>query len=148
MGDVLVFGVDVVEDSVRVGLVARSEDDDLEVFAGFFKTLHEVGSQVDAGTDGLFVWEVDFKDHVRILSFNVINAMHQSLVHVKDQKLFLLLRCWWRQVHKLVFDCVLTYHCEETRDGFECCLSVLQMLFMLIVLVVGFLDFRCHSLGC
>lgn len=87
--DVLVVGVNVIQDGICVYLMTGGKDDDLEVLVCLFETLHDIWSDVDARIDGLFVGEVDLEDDIRVLSFNVINAVNQSLVHVEDDQLLL-----------------------------------------------------------
>lgn len=82
--DVLIVGVDVVQDGVCVHLVGGGEDDHLEVLVCFFEAFHDVRTDVDASVHCFFVGEVDFEDDVRVLRFDVVNAMDQSLVHVED----------------------------------------------------------------
>jgi hypothetical protein len=102
----------VVKDRVSVSLVTCCEDYNLEFFIGLLKTLHNVWSDVDSCADCLFSREVDFKDHVRVLCLYVINAMDQCLIHVKYQKLLLVLTDWFRQVYELVSDAVFWHNAQ------------------------------------
>ena len=72
------------------------EHDHLEFLICFFKTFHDVGSDVNACLSrlsnddyiyGLFVREVNFKDNVWIVCLYVVHTMYQSLIHVKNQQL-------------------------------------------------------------
>lgn len=86
---VFVVGVYVVEDGICVDLVARGEDYDLEVLAGFFEALHDIRPYVDASVDCFLVWEIDFKYYIWVLGLDVIHTMDQGLVHVEDHEFFL-----------------------------------------------------------
>lgn len=86
--DVLVLRVDVVQNSISIDLVTRRECYHLEVLIGFLQTLHDVGTDVDAGVDCFFIREVYFENDIRILRLNIIDTMYQCLVHVEDRQFF------------------------------------------------------------
>ena len=127
----LILWVNVIEDSISVDLVRRSEDDNLEHFIGLLEALHEVRTQIDASTDGLLTWEVDLKEDIWVLSFNIIDTVDEGLVHIKDQ--YFLLRVWdprFRKVDKFVPNSLLRYHCHIILDKVQGLQSVLEMLAM------------------
>lgn len=80
--------VEVIKNRVGVSLVTGGEHDYLHVLVGFLKALHQVGTNVDASADDLLSWEVDLQNHVWLLALNIVNAVNQGLVHVKDERLF------------------------------------------------------------
>jgi hypothetical protein len=92
MLNVLMIRVNIIEDSIRICLVACSEYNYLEVLVGLFETLHDVGSNVDACINSLFIWKINLKNDIRVLCFDVVNAMDKSLIHVEDNELFLYSR--------------------------------------------------------
>jgi len=56
--------------------MASSKDNNLELFIRFLQALHKVGPQVDARTNRFLSWKVYFKDHVWVLSVNVVYTVH------------------------------------------------------------------------
>ena len=81
--DILVVWINVIKNCICVYLVRSGEDDDLEVFVCFLEALHDVRSDVDTCIDSFFIGEVDLKDHIGILCFNVIDAVNECFVHVE-----------------------------------------------------------------
>lgn len=95
--DVFIFRIDVVKDGICINLMRCCEYNDLKVLIGLLKTFHDVRSNVDACVNSLFIWKVNLKDDIRILSFYIVHTMDQSFVHIKNHQLFLLvweLRRW------------------------------------------------------
>lgn len=90
--DVLVIWVYVIKDCISVHLVACSKDDHLEVLGCFLQTLHDVRTDVDTCIHSFFIWEVNLKNHIWILSLDIINTMDKCFIHVKDHKFFLYKR--------------------------------------------------------
>ena len=87
--DVLLLGVDVVEDHVRVPLVGGGEADDLEVIVAELESLLGVGADVEAGLEDFSVGELDVEVDVG-LSIGVLlaDAVGEGLVEVEDDGLF------------------------------------------------------------
>ena len=92
--DQLKVWIDVVQDSVCVCLVACSEHDYLEVLAGLLQALHDERPNIDSSVNSLFIGEVNLKNDIWILCFNIVHAMDQGLIHIKDHQL-LLIGCSW-----------------------------------------------------
>ena len=88
----------------------------LERFVSLLQALHQIRSQVDPSAYSLFSREVDFQDDVRILRFNIVDAVDQCFVHVKDQHFLMLYAQRFRKVYQFVLDCFLRDHCEEVPD--------------------------------
>ena len=84
----LLVGVDVVKNGVSIDLMARSEYDNLKVLIGLMETLDDIWSHIDTCIHSLFSWKVNFKNNICLLSFDIINTMNQSFIHVKNYKLF------------------------------------------------------------
>ena len=91
MRDQLVVRVNIIKDSIRISLMTSREHYYLKVLAGFLETFHDVRSDVDACIDGFLVREVNLEHNIGILSLDVVNAMNQGFVHVKDGQFFLCL---------------------------------------------------------
>lgn len=89
MLDELVVWVNVVKDGIGVDLVTSREDDHLEVLCCFLEALHYKRPDVDSSINSVFVREVDLENDIRVLCFNIVDAVYQCLVHIKDYKLFL-----------------------------------------------------------
>lgn len=85
----LVVWINVVKYSVSVRLVTGCEHNDLEVLVGFFKTFHDVRSNIYTCINCFLVWEVNLEHNVGVLRLNVVNAMNKRLIHVKDGQFFL-----------------------------------------------------------
>lgn len=64
--------------------MACGKDDDLEVLGSFLEALHDVGSDVDSCIHGLFIRKVNLQHDIRVLCFNIVNAVNERLVHVED----------------------------------------------------------------
>jgi len=90
--DEFVVGVNVIENSVSIHLVACRKNDDLEMLFGFLEALHDVGPDVDACVHSLFVGKIYLKNHVWVLRFYVVDTVDQSFIHVKNHKFFVLNR--------------------------------------------------------
>lgn len=85
MLDQFSVGIEQVEDSVRVSFHRSRPNDHEEVFSGFSEALFGVRANVDPGLDRLgLVLKLDGQDVVRALFLNIVHAMNQGLVHVKD----------------------------------------------------------------
>jgi hypothetical protein len=83
----LTGGVKVVQNHVRVALVARSEHGNFEVFIGLAKTFNSVGSDVDAGIDHLASREGYWKNRIRVASLNIISAVDKRFIQIEDEGL-------------------------------------------------------------
>ena len=57
--NVFVVGINIVENSISIHLMRRSEYNYLEVLVRFFKTLHYVRPDVDARVNCLLIRKVD-----------------------------------------------------------------------------------------
>ena len=100
----------------------------LKGFVRFLQTLHQVRSQVDAGADCLFAWEVDLENHIRVLSLDVIDTVNESLVHIEDQDLLILgIHGIWQE-DQLVLDELLVNYGEVVPDELQCSQCVLEVL--------------------
>jgi len=86
--DELVVWIEVVQDGVRVHLITRCEDDYLEVLRGFLQALSPVRSDVDASAHNVFgiplLTEVDLQHNIRGLILNIVYAVDEGLIHVKN----------------------------------------------------------------
>ena len=76
-----------VQDHVRVGLVRGCEDYYLVVLNGFFEAFVGVGTNVDASGDGLAGGEGDGDWEVEMAVFDVVDAVHEGFVEVKNNGL-------------------------------------------------------------
>jgi len=65
--------------------MAGCEHNNLELFIGFLQALHYIRPQINARTDSLFAWEVDFENNVRVLSIDVIDTVNKGFIHVEDK---------------------------------------------------------------
>ena len=66
------------------------EDYNLKVFGSLGQAFHDIRSNVDACVYRFLAFKLYFEDDVRLLLLDVVNTMDQSLVHVKNQKFFLV----------------------------------------------------------
>lgn len=89
--DVLVFGVEVVQDDVGVAGVAGCEDDYLEVTGEVLEELEGVGADVDAGLDDLAGGE-GYGQFDVVGDAGVLVAVDQGLVQVEYDCLFVCIR--------------------------------------------------------
>lgn len=87
MIDILVFGIEVIEDDVGVAWVTGCEDDHFEVFAEVFKDLLGVRADVDACLDDLASGESYRKFYIVRWSERIV-AMNQGFVEIEDHWLF------------------------------------------------------------
>jgi len=78
--DELALRVEVVQDHVCVGLVARCEDDDLVLLVRFLQALQGVGTNVDASPHSFPVRKSHGNLVVTRIVLYVIDAMHQRLI--------------------------------------------------------------------
>ena len=123
-----VLRVDVVQNCIRIGLMACSENNYLKLFVRFLEALHQIRSQVNASTDCLLPWEVNLKNYIRVLCFNVVDTVDQGLVHIEDQDfLVALTQCWW-QVNELVSDVILPNESQIVVDELKGLESVFEVL--------------------
>lgn len=85
--------IDEIKNGIGIRLVTCRECDDLIVLVCLLEAFHYVRTNIDAGIHRfiVLVGEIDFQNDVRILRLNVIHAVYQSFIHVKDHK-FLLFR--------------------------------------------------------
>ena len=75
--EVLVVWVNVIQNSISVGLVARSEHDHLHLLASFLQEFYQVWPEVDSSADYFVIFrEVDLKNYIRLLSFYVVNTVN------------------------------------------------------------------------
>jgi hypothetical protein len=72
--------------------VRSSENNHLEVFVSLFKAFHDVRPNINACINSFLIREINLKDHIGVLCFNVIDTMDQSLIHVEDHELLLRVR--------------------------------------------------------
>ena len=123
-----VLRVDVVQNCIRICLMACSENNYLKLFVRFLEALHQIRSQVNASTDCLLPWEVNLKNYIRVLCFNVVDTVDQGLVHIEDQNfLVALTQCWW-QVNELVSDVILPNESQIVVDELKGLESVFEVL--------------------
>lgn len=95
--------VEVINDGVGVLLFRRRENDHLEVLIGSFETLASIGSYVDTGEDWLWLLRKhDGDDDLGVISIDVIDAVDQSFVKVKDHSLRFGGMVWLRKVYNKV----------------------------------------------
>lgn len=101
------------------------------MLVGLLEALHDVGSDVDTSVNCLFVWKVYFKDHIGVLSFNVVYAMDQSFIHIEDNQLFLLVRelRWWK-VNAKTLHLLWLYYSDVLLDKLQSLHSLNKVLFM------------------
>lgn len=86
--EVEAFGIEVVKDCICVGLVRGRKYDYLHACGSLLQALHQIGSYIDTSANSFFVGKVNLEKHVGILALNIVNAMNQCFVHVKDEYLF------------------------------------------------------------
>jgi len=99
--------------------VAGSEDNDLEVLVGLLQALHHIWPDIDPCVDSFFVRKVYLQDHIRVFSFDVVHAMDQRFIHVKDQHLRQFWPFWVWEVDDLVLDVLVGDHGEVVVDELE-----------------------------
>jgi hypothetical protein len=143
---VFVVRVDVIQDSISIGLMAGRENYHLEFLVRFLQTLHKVGSQVDTRTDDFLPRKIDFKYNIRVLTFDVINTVNQSFIHVKNKQLFLFVMHRRRQVNVLVLYLALRYHRQVVSNERKRLKSMFKVLLVQVCLTAVLLWHLCHKL--
>lgn len=108
--------------------MACSENNYLKLFVRFLEALHQIRSQVNASTDCLLPWEVNLKNHIRVLCFDVVDTVDQGLVHIEDQDFLVTLTQWWWQVNILVSDVILPDESQIIVDELKGLESVFEVL--------------------
>lgn len=85
--DVLVVGIEVVEDHVGIAGVAGSEDNHLKVFAQVFENILSVGTDVDTCLYNFSSWEGNRQLDIVGRGQGVV-AVDESLVQIKNHSFF------------------------------------------------------------
>ena len=75
-----------IEDDVGIGLVTRSEYHHLVAFIRFPQTFQSVRPNVDTSFDSLTVWESHRDIFVTGVSLDIVDAVDESLVQIKDNR--------------------------------------------------------------
>jgi len=87
----LVFRVQIVEDGISIGLMTRGEHDYLKLLGCLFQAFSPVRSDIHACADYILrvslLSEIYFQDDIWRLSFYIVYAVDQCLIHVKDGNL-------------------------------------------------------------
>jgi len=69
-------------------LLTGSEDNNLEVFISFQKTLAYLRANVDSCVDRLFIFrKLDRDNHIRTVIFDIIDTVNERLIHIKHYRL-------------------------------------------------------------
>lgn len=100
----------------------------LKLFVCFLEALHQIRSKINASANCLFPWKVDLENNIRVLCFNVVDAVDQGLIHIKDQDLLVALTQGWWQVNELVSDVVLIHQSQIVVDELKGLQSVFKVL--------------------
>jgi hypothetical protein len=81
-----------IEDDVGIGLVTRSKDHHLVAFIRFPQTFQSIRPNIDARFDSLTVRESHRNIFVAGISLDIVDAVDESLVQVKDNRFLDMLK--------------------------------------------------------
>ena len=127
--------IEVVDDRISVLLLRGSEDDHLEMLVCGFKAFSCERSDVDASHYWLgLLTKLDWNEDVWIIRVDVVHAVDQRLIEIKDNCLSLAWMIRLRQVNEQVLDLFKGWFLEATSS------DVVQGLHSLIE--VNLLDIR------
>ena len=90
--------------------------------------MHQVRPQINTGAYSFFAWEIDLQYHVWVHCFNIVNAVDERLVHVKDQNFLVFWVPRFGQVYKLVLDSIFSHYSQVILNELQSGKCVLEML--------------------
>lgn len=99
--------VQVVKDDISIGLVAGCKDHHLVAFIGLLQAFQSVGPDVDASLNRFPIGESDLDLLIARVPLDVIDAMDESLIQVKDDGFLDMATPEGRQLHRSRLDIIL-----------------------------------------
>ena len=104
-----------IENDIGIGFVTRREDHNLVALIRFPQTFQSVRPNVDTSFDSLTVRESHRNFFVAGVSLDIVDAVHESLIQIKDNRFLDVLKLEVRQLHTSSFQIILV----NRRQGFD-----------------------------
>jgi hypothetical protein len=102
--DELAIWVEEVHHGVCVGLVACRENDNLKMLVRSLERLDGKGPNVESRINDFTIWKMNCNHMVNIQTLVVFNTMHEGLVEVKNDHLFLTGVVWRGKLHGAILN--------------------------------------------
>ena len=122
--------IQIVQNAVRVSFLRGGEHNDFKVLISLLQDLPGVRPNVEPNRDDLPAAKVNIDDHFRISSI-VIDAVDESLIQVKDYRLFQLVARFLRQIKSLRLQ-LGQVHWRQVADELDSLEGLVQVLIVAI----------------
>lgn len=147
MTDELVLWINIIEDSIGVGLVTSREHYDLEILSRLLEALYDIWTDIDSRVNCLILgFKIYLKHNVRLLRLYIVDAVNQCLVHIEYAQLLLVLVSRWRQIDDQIVHFVFLNDADAVPNSLERADRLLEVVLVQVTAIwVLLLHFGDHA---